>query len=551
MTRFVYPEENLRELTLQYTVLRDFRKDYPGAYVAVRRLGLLDEFCGHMKRMQKKPFTEEDLAEIAAKYNRIKDFKQNDRPAYREIHRRDLFEKLCSHMQRLQKDPYTNEDLAGIAARYDDVNSFKKNEKSAYAEIQRRGLLGKLCGRMKRRIRSLTNEDLAEIALRYETRTEFMTGDGSAYNTARSRGILNNICRHMTRKIARSESYTKENCHIVAIEYNTRADFQRGNCAVYRVAKQRGWLDDICSHMPVAGSGKKRKVYVYTFDDGFAYVGLTDNIHRRKKEHLGQFRKKRSAVLTHIQETGAKFEFKELTDWLDATEAGQVEDDYIKKYAAEGWTMLNRRKGGGMGSRTGIFAPNSICSLVTAYEYAEDFKEKEPGIYEYLCNNHLYSKFCSGLKHKRKGPNYWTLEKSLKVIPQRETRTILQRSQYQAYVAVKKAGLLGDYYPEETRPAYKWPIDKCIKIARTCKSRRELHKKYRGAYNVLWKAGVLEKLIPSQKYWEKYNDDEKMKIIANCKTKRQLHDHYRSVYEWLRLAGRLDEFFPKCLSKKP
>jgi len=544
MGRKIYTEEILRELTLQYTVLTYFRKEHPSAYTAIRRLGLLDKLCGHMKRMQQKPFTEEELAEIAAKYNMVKDFRQNDRPAYREVHRRGLFEKLCRHMQRLQKDPYTNEELAEIAAKYDDVNSLKKNERSAYAEMQRRGLLGKLCGRMKRRIRTLTNEDLEEIALKYETRTEFMTGDGSAYNTARNRGLLNNICRHMKRKTARSDAYTKENCHIVALKYNTRADFQRGNGAVYRVAKQRGWLDDICGHMRVTGSGKKRKVYVYTFDDGYAYVGLTDNICRRNREHLGQFRKKKSAVLVHIQETGAKFEFKELTDWLDATDAGQVEDDYIKKYAAEGWKMLNRRRGGGMGSKTGIFSPNTIRNVVAAYEFTDDFKQCESGIYEYLCNNHLYSEYCSGLKHKRKEPNYWTLEKSLEVIPECETRTVFQKRYYQAYRAVKEAGLLDNYYPEETRTAYKWPIDKCIKIARTCNSRHELHKKYVGAYNALRKAGLLEKLIPLQKHYEKYNDDEKMKIIASCKTKRQLHDNYRSVYDWLRLAGRLDEFFP-------
>ena len=212
--------------------------------------------------------------------------------------------------------------------------------------------------------------------------------------------------------------------------------------------------------------------------------------------------------------------------------------------------MLNRQRGGGLGGRVGVYSPLRIQQTVAVYEYAEDFREKEAGIYEYLCNNHLYSKYCTGLKHKRKGPNYWTLEKSLEVIPECDTRTIFQKRYYQAYVAVKKAGLLDNYYPEETRPAYKWPMDKCIKIARTCKSRLELHKKYSGAYNALRKAGLLEKLIPSQKYFEKYDDGDKMKIIASCRTKRQLHDHYRSVYDWLRLNGRLDEFYPKRLSKK-
>lgn len=497
----------------------------------------------------RKKCSDEELAIIASKYTVYKEFREKERYAYRAMERRGLIEKLCGHMKRGKED-YTEEKLAERASHYNDLNEFMTKDYNAYQAINTRGLLGKLCGHMKRSRRILSDKDLKEIALKYKTRKEFQEKDPSAYAVAGKRGILNSICKHMKRLSSQGCYLTKENCHIIALDYKSKPEFKLGNATVYKTALKHGWLDDICKHMKSGNEGKKRKVYVYTFDDGYAYVGLTDNISRRKREHLGQFKEnKMSPVLKHIKETGAKCEFKELTDWLDVDVAGQVEDDYINKYAAEGWKMLNTRKGGDLGGRVGIFEPAKIFKTVATYEYAEDFKEKESGIYEYLCKNHLYSKYCSELRHKRKGLDYWTLEKSIEVIPECETRTIFQKRYYQAYVVVKEAGLLDNYYPKLVRPK-KWTLEKSIKAANLCKSRHELHKKYTGAYNTLLKAGLLDKLIPSQKYWEKYDDEEKMKIIASCKTKRELNDHYRSVYDWLRLNGRLDEFYPKRLIKK-
>ena len=392
----------------------------------------------------------------------------------------------------------------------------------------------------------LTKKDLFKIASCYNSRGEFMKGDPSAYTVANKRGLLNEISRKM--KWQTRAHFTKEQCRAIARDYTSRAEFRKGNKAAYSAAAHHGWMKDICEHMLTNKKGKKRKVYVFTFDDGYAYVGLTDDINRRKKEHLNVLHPgKMSPVLRHQQKTGAKYEFKELTDWLDLDVVGQVEDDYIEQFRADGWRMLNRRKGGDLGGRTEMYPPHVIVKMVAKYEYAEDFREKEAGLYEYLCNNHMYSKYCSGLKCIKKRPGYWTMERSVAVIPECETRTVFQKRYYQAYKCIKDAGLLDKYYPSENtiQKRWKWTKENSINAARKCKTRLELHKKYPGAYMALLKDGLLDEVLPSRKYWEKYNDEEKMRIIASCRTKRELNDNFRSVYDWLRLSGRLDEFYPK------
>lgn len=546
-----FTDEDLAEIASQYDVLKDLYTKDNAAYKEIRKRGLFDKLCGHLKRIQKESFTNEELIEIASKYKRKIDLMEGNKPAYRAIKRRKLDEQAFSHMESIYKI-YTEDDLAEIASRYTDLTVFTKEEPQAYQAINSRGLAGKLYAHMKRHRRSpMSKKDLLAIASNYNSKDDFKIGDPSAFVVASRRGLLRGICRKMKWQIR--ASFTKEQCHAIARGYNSKTEFRREDKAAYSAAARHGWLKDICEHMSASNKGKKRKVYVFTFDDGYAYVGLTNNISRRKREHLNELRQnKKSPVLRHQQETGAKYEFKELTDWIDLEVVGQMENYYIEQYRANGWKMLNRRKGGDLGSRTEMYPSYVINKIVGKYEYAEHFREKEIGLYEYLCNKHLYSRYCSGLKHKRKSPGYWTQERSIAVIPECETRTIFQKRYYQAYILIKKAELLDNYYPplNSNRKRRKWTKKRCIDIARMCKTRTELHKKYPGAYEALTKEGLLDDIIPSHKYWEKYNDDEKMKIIASCKTRSELSDNFRSVYDWLRLSGRLDEFYPKCGQRK-
>ena len=438
----------------------------------------------------------------------------------------------------------SDEDLARIASGYDDLSEFRTKEPSAYVVIHRRGLFGKLCGHMTRSARRLSDNELAEIASGYDYKKDFLHGDMAAYNTAKSRGIFEKICAHMKEDRVPNGYWVKERCRKEALKYDSREKFRKGSPGAYRSALDHGWLDEVCCHMKPQGNWTKRKIYVFTFSDGYAYVGLTNNVKQRLSQHLS--RKKRSPVYRHIQETGASFEFKILTDeWIDMDVAGQVENQYIGQYADEGWKMLNTMSGGGLGGpKRTYYTPNRLRREVSKYEYLHDFRKKSPRYYKYIYTHGLIDEYCSGLKRDLKPQGYWTLERAIAVVPECKSRHELASKYHQAYVLIKDAGLLTKYYPNKIVSKKKiWTLEKSLEVIPLCKSRKELQKKYGQAYDTLLKAGRLDEFYPLK--CKKYTDEEKAAAIAECKSRTELHDRYPAVYKWLLREGRMDEFFPK------
>lgn len=492
-----YTYEELKAITDQYHEAAVFLAEQPKAYDAIFRRGLLVELCGHMRRSV-VPYTDDELAAIARAYNDLTLFRKELKAVYAAIVRRGKVDELCGHMKRNMRDDYTNEELAELARGYNDLTLFRKEHRQPYFAIVRRGNVDELCGHMKRnKPETYTEEELRSIARKYKTRDEFHKKDGGAYLAAYRRGILDDVCCQMDELRRPKGFYSKGYCHVIALGYKTRGEFEKGNRYAYSAAHNEGWLDDICRHMKVAGNLKRRLIYVYTFTDGYAYVGLTDNVKRRKNEHLHKYdHKKISPVYLHYQKTGASYEYKELTDWLDAETAAKVEDDYIKQYKADGWKMLNRVKGGALGATAGSnMTAKKIHAIVSRYKYVEDFRDNEPKVYGHLCRKQEFSKYCSELKHRKKQPGYWTLERAIAVILECETAAILRKRYRQAYRIVKAAGLIAEYYPNKPVPYNKLSLEECATAARYCKSKMEFRKKHYRAYERLKKEGLLDELF--------------------------------------------------------
>lgn len=439
-------DEELMEIASKYNVLKEFREKERGVYDAIRKRGLMDVLCSHMIR-DPKIMSEEQLAEIASRYNDYHEFRVKEPLVCQRMQNRNLIKKLCGHMKRSRRDNLTDEDLAEIASRYNYISDFMENDRTAYSLVCRRGLHDKLCGNMERKTRRLSNDDLAKIASKYQTRKEFVKNDKVSYTIACTRGILDEICAHMTWLCKREHHWTKELCYKEALKYSTKLDFLRGNGAAYSSATQHGWINDICKHMVPRGNWVKRKVYVFTFSDGYAYVGLTQDISRRYREHVSKG-KKVSPILKHIQDTGATFEFKELTGWLAMDKAAQEEDRFMKQYALEGWKMLNKSPAGSLGaSREPYYTPRRIKQEIAKYEYYEDFIKGSRRIYKYLQYHHSIEEYCSHMKRRKRVRIYWTLERAISVVPGCKNRSEYQKKYGRAYHILKENGLLNKYFP--------------------------------------------------------------------------------------------------------
>ena len=490
-----YTNEELAEIAKSYGTSAELRKNNKSAYLQMSKRGLLKKLCAHMDGWF---HSEDELAAIAEEYDDLALFRKEKKTIYNAIRRKGLLEKLCGHMKRHTRPDYTDEELTEIANRYNDLRQFRKEQRYPYFAIQRRGLLDEMCGHMKRNMRkAYTEEEIRSRALTYKTRDEFRRKDGGAYLAANRRGILDDVCSHMEELRRPKGFYSKGYCHVIALGYKTRGDFQKWDVYAYNLAFKEGWLDDICVHMKAENKWNKRLVYVYTFTDGYAYVGLTDDVKRRKNEHLHKYtHKKLSPVLRHCRETGLSCEYKELTDWLDAATASKVEDDYIRKYKADGWKMLNRMRGGGLGGNVRKeHKAKAIKTIVSRYEYVEDFRESEPEVYKELCDNRQFGRYCHGLKRRKKPRGYWTLERAVAMMPECETATEFRRTYRQAYKMVKAAGMLDGYYPKVVRVSRKWTLKSCADAARLCETKTEFRKKHRRAYERLLKEGLIDELF--------------------------------------------------------
>lgn len=91
-----------------------------------------------------------------------------------------------------------------------------------------------------------TDNSLHQIALKYNTRIEFIKGDNPAYLVACRRKIINKICSHMEYVHYPWKDWELQE---VALKYKTRIDFAEYDDNAYQTAQNRGILDKICAHM--------------------------------------------------------------------------------------------------------------------------------------------------------------------------------------------------------------------------------------------------------------------------------------------------------------
>lgn len=437
-----------------------------------------------MRKCQRKK-SDEELEEIASHYTVLKEFREKEHAAYIAICKRGLHH-LCSKMERGYENP-SDEKLEKIASQYDVLKEFMEKEYRIYKIIKRRGLYEKLCGRMKLgHARKRTDEELAAVASRYDDLVEFKEKEPRTYSVIYNRGLYNKLCARMER--GKKNRYSDEELAKIASGYNSMQNFYTERKGAFLAICRRGLVAKLCGNMERQGSLFKRKIYVFTFSDGYAYVGLAKNPKGRYKEHTTP-QKKFSPVFKHIQETDATFEFALLTEWLDKDVAAKVEDDYIEKYKADGWKMLNTARGGGLGSLTRFYTDKRIRQEVEKYEYFEDFKDGSPGFYRYIRIHHLKDKYCANMKHRK--------------------MTDTDR----------------------------------IAIIACCKSSGELWKKNKNVYKWLHKHHRLFDFFPREQRY--LTDDERMAIIKSCKTRSELRNKSPREYKWLLRHHRLDDFFPK------
>lgn len=237
------------------------------------------------------------------------------------------------------------------------------------------------------------------------------------------------------------KKYTDEFILLTGSKYDYPTQFKTNEPNIYRAAQGRKLLGQIKYKVGYLGNKLKRMVYVYEFSDKSVYVGLTYNENKRKSEHFGN---RPTSVTKHINTTGLKPNYINVTDgYILATDAAILEETLRLKYKSEGWIILNKRKGGGLGGNTIKWTTSMIKYVANKCTTREEFKDTYPGAMNAAKQKGIYDEVTQDMDYQL---NYFKLEDIISMAKNYDTIQEFRKENESMYVHVNRNKLEDKVY---------------------------------------------------------------------------------------------------------
>lgn len=114
------------------------------------------------------------------------------------------------------------------------------------------------------------------------------------------------------------------------------------------------------------------------------YIGISMNVQKRLRDELRY--SDASPVKNHIDRTGSSYQITILNTDLSGIEAARQEIATIAQYRNDGYNVLNRNRGGSLGSYTSMLnpapsLPDLLSEVFTKYSDFDTFKTSDPVLY--------------------------------------------------------------------------------------------------------------------------------------------------------------------------
>ena len=250
---------------------------------------------------------------------------------------------------------------------------------------------------------------------------------GPYINGKNTRGFLHNLTKDMIYGHSIPLMFTDDELKNIALLYKTRKEFEKGNQPAYKAAIYRGpiinsngdivkpksrarlkkigyentfgFLNEICKHMSPQGNLYKRLIYVFKFynengEKNAAYVGLSCNPDKRKKQHLQRITYKSSVGRFIEKNPTLRYEYETLTDFVSIDIAKKLEDEYIHRFKNDGWLILNVAKAGVLGSSKET-PEDELRKIAAKYSDLPSFLINDINTYKTICRRGLTEKLTS------------------------------------------------------------------------------------------------------------------------------------------------------------
>lgn len=189
------------------------------------------------------------------------------------------------------------------------------------------------------------------------------------------------------------EKWTYDVCKEIAETCQFSIEFSRKCPSAYSKAYSKGWLKDF-NWLKEYTPARRTVIYVYELPNKYAYVGLTNNLERRDFQHRDVTKKSKDYLTEYCINNGIEIpKPKILEEGLTRREGGNAEKKWIKEYKKNGWTMINKNGGGGLGTCPKLLmTEEEVINICKNYKNMEELCNRNTDVY------HLMNKM--GIKKK-------------------------------------------------------------------------------------------------------------------------------------------------------
>lgn len=329
-------------------------------------------------------------------------------------------------------------------------------------------------------------------AIKYKSRWEFQKRCAASYSWAKANKLLDVICDHMELINKPTSYWTKERIKELAKNFTQRKEFEKAYPVPYKIASKNGWREEVLAHTK-RGRKRKRAHYIYEFENGSAYVGLTTDYERRFKQHKW---KKDSVVAKELKKSKAKIVRTNI--WMNEEEAAIEEDRLIEKYRSDGWKIINIAKAGSIGISEQKWTKKTIIDEAKKYQSRKEFSENSGSAYHAALYQGILEDACSHMPKRKEWKGFLDKDHCSEVAKKYSSRTEFARSEDRsAYEKARSNGWLDEicsHMKRSKKPPGFWTEKRCGEEALKYKTRNEFRLGSPTAYSNAQKGGYLDSI---------------------------------------------------------
>lgn len=404
--------------------------------------------------------------------------------------------------------------------------------------------------------RKWTYETCVAEAQRFSVKADFRETSLSAYQAAYKNGWLKDYTWLGDRE--RKHKWDYNSCYAEAQRYKTRSTFAKGSQGAYLVAMKNNWLDDYTWFESIQftySEGKVDCIYAYEFQEQHAvYVGRT-LMKRKEQRDIEHLFHQKDSVYKFAVENGVEIpKPRYLAENLTLNEGVEQEKYWINKYRDEGWTLLNKNKGGSLGRlATGKWNRRTCWEAAKSCKTNAEFRKGYDAAYRLAKKNGWLEEY-TWLEQQF----LWTPETAIAESRKYQYWTDFIKQSPGAYAFVKTHSLKEQitWLGGKRKPNGYWGREECYRAAQSCKTMKEFRDTQPSAYDHANRNGWLkdytwlEWCFPNQKQRNTWNTYfECYSVAQQFTTWQDFRKYGRKAYEGAKRNGWLDDY--TWLTNKP